>query len=421
MGARLLTLLPFSFSMEDTDLMRKEDSLCVVQLVLDSGERLPCLVETATWLPVRLATRWAVRHRRYQVQASTLKSNLYSLKKLYEWAWYTAEIELDQYLLSGQLLSARAIESLAAYIAKDVAGPTSGIVAASTYNKHLFVYENFLKWSLDPQNRGGSGRLSLAELAYQRGSLEFLFRSLRLRHHPSPRIEPLSKEEVEAIRRAVGPQRKGSGGWRFAEGGFTSRTALRNWLMFETALELGLRRGELLKLRLDSLPRGAGGGIKIMRYPDDVHDSRATEPAVKTAERMVPASRNLLSAIRHYVTAPPPHGRVKGKSPYLFVAQSGQPLSVVMADKVIQAIGRVSGVVPLSWHRLRHTWAEQMAERLKEESNGLDILMYLGGWTARESVSHYVQRTIARQAHEVMQQYQTELYVPTDGEGEVAG
>src|SRR5690554_4858219 len=100
MGARLLTLLPFSFSMEDTDLMRQEDSLSVVQLVLDSGERLPCLVETATWLPVRLATRWAVRHRRYQVQSSTLKSNLYSLKKLYEWAWYTAEIDLDQYLLS---------------------------------------------------------------------------------------------------------------------------------------------------------------------------------------------------------------------------------------------------------------------------------------------------------------------------------
>ena len=40
----------------------------VLNVVLDSGERLPCLVESATWLPVRVATRWAVRYRRYRVQ-----------------------------------------------------------------------------------------------------------------------------------------------------------------------------------------------------------------------------------------------------------------------------------------------------------------------------------------------------------------
>jgi hypothetical protein len=39
---------------------------------------------------------------------------------------------------------------------------------------------------------------------------------------------------------------------------------LRNWLMFEIARELGIRRGELLKLRLDSLPRGADDGIRIL-------------------------------------------------------------------------------------------------------------------------------------------------------------
>jgi len=34
--------------------------------------------------------------------------------------------------------------------------------------------------------------------------------------------------------------------------------------MFEIALELGIRGGELLKLRLDSLPRGADDGIRIL-------------------------------------------------------------------------------------------------------------------------------------------------------------
>jgi hypothetical protein len=50
--------------------------------------------------------------------------------------------------------------------------------------------------------------------------------------------------------------------------------------MFEVALELGIRRGELLKRRrrVDSLPRGAGDGILILRRPDDPNDSHAHEP-----------------------------------------------------------------------------------------------------------------------------------------------
>src|SRR5437660_711570 len=111
----------------------------VLNVVLDSGERLPCLVESATWLPVRVATRWA-------------------------------------------------------------------------------------------------------------------------------RIGPLEDADIEAIRRASGPRRDSGGRLAFPEV-FSSHARLRNWLMFEVALELGIRRGELLKLRLDSLPRAADDGIRILRRP----------------------------------------------------------------------------------------------------------------------------------------------------------
>ena len=106
---------------------------------------------------------------------------------------------------------------------------------------------------------------------------------------------------------------------------FSSHARLRNWLMFEVALELGIRRGELLKLRLDSLPRAADDGIRILRRPDDRPHSRAKEPAVKTAERVIPASRELLKAVQVYLTSPPPLGRVSGKSPYLFVTALRKP------------------------------------------------------------------------------------------------
>ncbi|MCA9945190.1 MAG: tyrosine-type recombinase/integrase [Anaerolineales bacterium] len=383
--------------------------LSIVNLKLDTAERLPCLVEQETWLPLRLVTRWTVRYRRYHVQSSTLQRNLHSLKKLYEWAWSEANIDLDEFLLQGQMLNARQLESLAACLRVSQANPAE-VVSANHYNDHLSVCENFLKWVLDAQNRGGSANDTVEELAHKRERLAYLFRSLRTRHTPSRRIELLTLAEIQAIRAAISPQKDAAGKWQFPATGFSIQTAMRNWLMCETALELGLRRGELLKLRLDSLPRGAQDGIKVMRFPDDPHDSRTVEPGVKTSERVIPASRNLRSALRVYITSPPPQGRVKGKSPYLFVTRSGEPVSLMLADKIIQAIGRYSNVKPLSWHRLRHTWAESMAERLNQQPNGMDNLLYLGGWTARNSVRPYIQSTVARQAQEAMRAYQDSLY-----------
>jgi integrase len=226
----------------------------------------------------------------------------------------------------------------------------------------------------------------------------------------SRRHEPLTEEEIEKVRAVIAPEQTNDGKWLFVASGFSAYTALRNWLMFELALELGLRRGELLKLRLDCLPRGREEGIKVLRYPDDPHDSRTLEPAVKTAERTLPVSGRLLQAIRTYVTHPPPLGRVKGQSPYLFVTGNGHPMAIDTARDLIQTIGKRSHVQPLSWHRLRHTWAERMAALLLEQPNGLDRLVYLGGWTHPDSPKRYIQQALAEQASQTLRHYHEELY-----------
>ncbi len=88
----------------------------------------------------------------------------------------------------------------------------------------------------------------------------------------------------------------------------------------------------------------------------------------------------------------------------------GYPLSLDRANDVIQDIGRHGEVTPLSWHRLRHTWSEQWADRLLSHPNGNDILQYLGGWTNPHSPDHYIQHTVARQAAELVRAYQQTLY-----------
>jgi integrase len=308
----------------------------VLNVVLDSGERLPCLVESATWLPVRVATRWAVRYRRYRVQSSTLANNLRVLAWVYRWALESAGYDLDDHRTHGQALRNREIESFVSTLRLRADGHA---LDTGAFDQHLSLIEDFLKWSLDSENRGGRGVLSLEQLTFERTRLEQLFRSLRIGARPSARIEPLKEGDIQAIQRAIGPKHDSASHLSFPEV-FSSHARLRNWLMFEVALELGIRRGELLKLRLDSLPHGADDGIRILRRPDDPQDSRAREPAVKTAERVVPGSWELLRAVQAYITSPPPLGRASGKSAYLFVTRSGTPVSIDTADDIIVAIGR---------------------------------------------------------------------------------
>lgn len=390
--------------------------LVVINLVLDTGERLPCLVDEQTWIPVRLATRWAVRYRRYRVQSSTLASNLRVLSKIYDWAWHVVGVDLDTYLTNGQLLTGKHLESLVAHLRENARSRDGSQIAPNTYNVYLAVAEDFLKWSLYADNRGGTSTLPLDELTEVRTRLELFFKSVKVRGDDSSRIQPLTAEDMIAIRTAIAPVEDAKGQWVFPKNGFSPQTALRNWLMFETACELGIRRGELLKLRLDCLPRGREESIIVRRFPDDPHDSRTYEPAVKSAERKIPASRQLLQTIRVYVTLSPPMGRVSGKSPYLFVTRSGDPLSIHMAQDIIRAIGRHSDVSPLSWHRLRHTWAEKMADILLDQANGLDVLMYLGGWQHPASPKRYIQNALTRKSASLLRQYQDELYA--EGETE---
>lgn len=402
----------------------------VIHLKLDSGERLPCLVESETWIPARVATRWAVRYRRYRVQSSTLANNLRTLCQVYNWAETVGNLNLDDFLTTGGLLDARQIESLAFYFRTGGQKVVAGIIvpadsdqqperfpSPSTFDYQLAIAEDFLNWALDSANRGGRTNLTLEQLYAQRARLSEIFRSLRVGAAESRRKAPLTEDEIRIIREVIAPERNEQGGFLtdskscllFSSSRFSIETRLRNWLMFETALELGLRRGELLKLRLDSLPRGNDDGVRILRLPDDKADSRSNEPSVKTAERVIPASRRLLMAFRAYLTAPQPQRRLSGKSPYLFVTSEGEPVSLDTANDIIQSISRLSGV-SLSWHSLRHTWAETMAELLADSPNGPDQLKYLGGWTNSQSPSLYIQNAIAKQATAALRKYQEEIY-----------
>lgn len=388
--------------------MREDSDLSILPLVLPTGERLPCLVYRATWLPVKLATRWLVCHRRQRVQSATLRANLYAVRRLYLWAAQQLETPLETLLLNGESLTTRQLEAFVFHLRSPSQAGKSRVVSPNSVNKTLYAVEDFLLWAWD-QARPWQPHAQQDAGYTQRLQLVAVLGSLRDRGTAPRRHEPLSEAEIHSIRMTLAPQSQAGGRLVFPDTFFASN-ALRNWLMVEMALELGLRIGELLKLRLDSLPRGPQRLLLVRRHPDDPHDTRRHEPAVKTAERGLPLSLPLQSALRAYVTRQPPQGRLAGRSPYLFVTDEGDPLSRGRASDILEVVSQRSGVTPLSWHRLRHSWAERMASQMLEVPNGLDQLMYLGGWTQPQSPQRYIQHALAAQAQAYLRSWQQQLY-----------
>jgi hypothetical protein len=87
---------------------------------------------------------------------------------------------------------------------------------------------------------------------------------------------------------------------------------------------------------------------------------------------------------------------------------SSDPISLARADDIVEDISAHSGI-DISWHRLRHTWAEKMADLLCNVPTGADQLQWLGGWTSDESPKLYIQNAIARGAQKTLQDYHDKI------------
>jgi integrase len=137
---------------------------------------------------------------------------------------------------------------------------------------------------------------------------------------------------------------------------------VRNQLIFNMLLALGLRKSELLVARLEDLDLRTNQ-VLIARRADDPLDPRADAPNTKTLDRLLVLSDDLAQMIRSYIKE---RRLIAGarRYPHLLLANgTGRPLSKQALNKLfVELRTKVPGLPDeLQPHVLRHSWNDEFS------------------------------------------------------------
>jgi integrase len=179
----------------------------------------------------------------------------------------------------------------------------------------------------------------------------------------------------------------------------------RNALIVKWLLTLGIRRGELLGVRVSDIDFQANE-VLIARRADDPDDPRANEPNTKTRDRLLSLDEELAVLTRRYVTGE--RRRIEGARRHdcLFVANgTGAPLSLSGLNKIFVVLRTKCPGLPdeLSPHVFRHTWNDEFSDvmdrqKVSEETEK-KMRARLMGWSETSGTAAvYTRRHTARKA-----------------------
>lgn len=420
--------------------MKQKYNRYTVKIIpMSRGERLPTLLDNG--VPLFDATIYALAEiRGRNLAANTVQQALRAVMVLHIFL-DTHGINLQDRLKEGHLLALHEIEALVAHCrlalpemwkaSKAISVPArsgkhlslekmqqrltpekiSTVVSAFTLTRLLYI-RNYLIWLVnDKISRYGLSkdlrmRLLEARDLVSRGITARLPRKDR-RGGLGGR-EGLDREEQKVLLHAVSPH-SGENPW------FDMHTRVRNELMIRWLLEFGLRRGELLNLRISDISFQKKV-VAITRRADDPTDPRLHQPLNKTNDREHDMFDGILFMTREYILRFRSQLPLARKHDFLFVSSDGIPLSHSSFTKIFSTLRNKCHKLPqsLCGHVLRHSWNENFSD-LSDSIEWSDAeearyREYLQGWRQNSgTAATYCQRGIRRRANEASVKLQERL------------
>ncbi|EFD8640878.1 site-specific integrase [Escherichia coli] len=276
-------------------------------------------------------------------------------------------------------------------------------IAKRTFSYRIHVFSRYLKWLC--------GLVHSSKGIHAKYEVDVFIESIRAHIPRNSSLnmneiseKSLNEEEIKVLFRLLE-----IGG---IENPFHKEVQVRNRLIFTLLLNLGLRAGELLNLKIDDFDL-RDNTLSVVRRHDSKEDRRSYQPLVKTGERVIPLSDELAREIFDYISNSREKMTKRKKHNFLFVAHctgknAGEPLSISAYEKVISTLKRASPeLYNLSGHRLRHSWNYMYSKGIEgaelEYNRRKDLRNYLMGWS-KESImcDRYNYKYISQQEKDVV-------------------
>jgi integrase len=413
-------------------------------IVTSSGERLPMLLGR-DGLPIFEPTAFSLSEVRARNRASnTIDSYLRSIMVFLLFI-DIRNINLEERLNAGQLLSLGEIEDLVGICRLPVENihslldevqvepkkKNSSVVSLEKLRKpspnnnvlrinsgsaatRLRNIRDYLRWvclaRISKHGVDASLRLSLeSSVQYTSNAIDARLPSGAYNHSRVDQREGLEPEVVSQILKVINPQSPDNP-WT------DEHSKFRNELIILWLLNFGLRRGELLNIRISDLDF-RGSTAAVVRRADDLSDPRTNQPKVKTRGREIPFTPGLLDMTNAYIMNHRSVIRGARKHDFLFVASdSGFPLSIPSLNKIFTVLKKKFPDVAnqLFPHILRHTWNDNFSEKMDKNRVGEEeekkSRSYMMGWSETSgTAATYTRRHIRKKAQAASLELQKSL------------
>ncbi|BGD54576.1 MULTISPECIES: tyrosine-type recombinase/integrase [Pseudomonas] len=421
----------------------------VKTLVLSSGERLPVLIALATGAPLFEPSVYVLSEIRATNRASnTIDQVLRSIMVL-QLFLDSSGIDLEQRIRLGSVFCLSELDELVRHCRRPVADQlkcTSTLPSRQSVRRGTAESVRLVQRDTAPAEV--AGHTAANRIRFIRDYLDWLVRYHMARYHSGAAEKERLWNEWTSCKDALEarlPRRKGRNTVGQREGlqpevvekllTVTSPTSsenpwkgrgtcIRNALLVRWFYELGLRRGEVLNVKISDI-NFQSEELTVVRRADDPEDPRKDQPLVKTRDRKIPLSPGLCKLTHEYITKTRRATEGARRHPFLFIAMgTGAPLSLSAVNVIFAELrnafnGEFDAVTP---HVLRHTWNDRFSDvmdKLKvSEAEEERMRSFLMGWapTSKTSAS-YTRRHIRLKAQQVslaMQSKQAEGVLSDD-------
>lgn len=403
-------------------------------IIMGDGERYKLLVNANTGTPLYYPTLYITSQIRGGGQSvSTIQSFITSLKVLLKWSNHYS-VNMEKRFSRKEFLTLQEVESLRDFCKKPLkekepersnvivlkrtkegarmAMPrkTHGVYSHTQYNRMTFIAD-YLKWLAEILTKGQHDQADKNHITAMHKRIKAHRPKKRRRTNRDKDEKGLDLKIVDQVMEVLKP---GHDKNPFHDPG----VQVRNALIIALLRFLGLRRGELLNLRVEDI-NFVSNEVAVFRRPDSLLDPRTYQPLAKTLERTLIINDKLAEKLSKYVTTVRSKFPQARHHPYMFITHKagpyqGAPLSNSGFGKLMKEVQGISkDFSGVHAHSFRHTWNYSFSVLLdtsKEEVSSEreeQMRSYLMGWAdGSGTAAIYNRRHIKEKAKKAILEYQ---------------